>query len=179
MTDIKLKAIHPDYCFITKDKVYSVEEIDEDGDYVIKDDDGDTYYVQPCEIGKDNEWEKISGFENNDLLNGDVVVMRNGYRYIFFKNYAGMSDALVNTEGGWMDPDNYEDDLLCSGDTSFDVMEVYRPQLRSTFYPAHDSLEDYKCVFKREDRKKMTVDEIESALGYKVAIVDAEGKEEK
>lgn len=28
-------------------------------------------------------------------------------------------------------------------------------------------------------RKRMTVDEIESALGYKVAIVDAEGKEEK
>lgn len=28
-------------------------------------------------------------------------------------------------------------------------------------------------------RKRMTVDEIESALGYKVAIVDADGKEEK
>lgn len=175
MANIKLKAVRPQFSFLTKGKVYPVEQIDEDGDYVIYDNDGDVYYVCQCEIGKDNEWEKVSGFDKLDLLNGDVIVMRNGYKYIFFKNYAGKSDALVNTKGGWMDLDKYEDNLLFAKDYAFDILEVHRPVYCSAFYPAH-GFYNYECVFEREDRKKMTVEDIERELGYKVAIVDEEGK---
>lgn len=176
MTNIKLKAVRPEFSFLTKGKVYFVEKIDSDGDYIIYDDDGDIYYVNPVDIGKDKEWEKVSSFDKLDLLNGDVIVARNGYKYIFFKNYAGKGDALVNTREGWMDLESYEDDLRNISLDSFDIMEVYRPQFRSAFYPARDSFEDYECVFKREERKKLTVEEIERLLGYKVVIVDEEGK---
>lgn len=173
MTNIKLKAVNPDFSFLTKGKVYSVDKVDEDGDYVIYDDDGYEYYVRQCEIGKDNEWEKVSGFDKLDLLNGDVIVMRNGYKYIFFKNYAGKSDALVNTKGGWMNLDKYEVNLLFANDSAFDILEVHRPVYCSAFYPAHEFY-NYECVFKREDRKKMTVEDIEAALGYKIEVIDNE-----
>lgn len=174
MTNIKLKAVNPDFSFLTKGKVYPVEKVDGDGDYVIYDDEGDVYYVNPMDIGKDEEWEKVSGFDKLDLLNGDVVVTRNGNKYIFFKNYAGKGDALVNTREGWMDLESYEDDLRNTDLDSFDIMEVYRPQFRTAFYPARASFEDYECVFKREDRKKMTVEDIEAALGYKIEVIDNE-----
>lgn len=174
MTNIKLKAVNADFIFLTKGKVYPVEQIDENGDYVIYDDEGGVYYVSQCEIGKDNEWEKVSGFDKLDLLCGDVVVTRNGNKYIFFKNYAGKGDTLVNIREGWMDLESYEDDLRNICLDSFDIMEVYRPQLRIAFYPARDSFEYYECVFKREDRKKMTVEDIEAALGYKIEVIDNE-----
>lgn len=173
MTNIKLKAVNPEYSFITKGKIYPVNAIDSDGDYVIYDDDGDEYYVNPCDIGKNLEWEKVSGFDKYDLLNGDVIVMRNSYKYIFFKNYAGKSDALVNTDGGWMDLNKYEDNLLFAKDSAFDILEVHRPVYCSAFYPAH-GFYNYECVFKREDRKKMTVEDIEAALGYKIEVIDNE-----
>lgn len=141
---------------------------------MIYDNEGDEYHVYPYEIGTSKDWEKVSGFDKYDLLCGDVVVTRNGNKYILFKNYAGNGDALVNTREGWMDLESYEDDLRNTGLDLFDIMEVYRPQFHTAFYPARYSFEDYECVFKREDRKKMTVEEIEAALGYKVAIVDKE-----
>lgn len=175
MTNIKLKAVRPEYSFITMGKIYPVEKIDKDGDYVIYDEDGDAYYVKPCNIGKNQEWEKVSGLGKYDLLNGDIVVNRLGFKYIFFKNYAGYGDTFVNVDGGWMPLSDYDDMLLKSdGDDGFDIMEVYRPSHRGVIYKNTTQLDYYYCVFKRDDRKKMTVEDIEAALGYKIEVIDNE-----
>lgn len=178
MTDIKLRAKtgcnFPVY--ITAGKVYPVDHLDSDGDYVIKDNDGDNYCVCDCAVGPMAAWERIDDFVKCDLRNGDVVVMQNGFKYIYFKDYAGRANAFVNTIEGWMDVDKYTDELTLTDNPEFDVVEVYRAIYNGAFYPATEDFHSYDRVFKREKRKRMTVEEIEQRLGYKIAIVDEEGK---
>lgn len=173
MTNIKLKAIDPEYSFITKNKIYLVEKIDEDGGFVIRDDEGDTYYVRQCEIGKNQEWEKVSGFDKYDLLNGDVVILRNKRKYLFLKNYGGKEDVFVCCTGG-RELLSFYDEFLCNTNDEFwDIMEVYRCDDPANWY-TFDNLRCYVQVFKREDRKKMTVKDIEAALGYRIEVIDNE-----
>lgn len=64
--------------------------------------------------------------------------------------------------------------------SEYRVIKVFRSDNITDFCSMH--IRPGNCVFEwhnEPERKKMTVDEIEAALGYKVAIVDADGKEEK
>lgn len=178
MTNIKLKAANPQYSFITRGKVYPVEEIDEDGDYRIYDDDGDEYFVHPGEIGKNNEWEKVSGFDKYDICNGDVVIQRTGEKMIYFNGYAGKNAAvLVGIDSQWEPMDRYEYNLTHSIVKECDIMEVYRPTGNWVLYRKEGDLKEFNCIFKRDERKKMTVEDIERELGYKIAVVDKDGVE--
>ena len=175
MTNIKLKAVNPQYSFITRGKIYPVEKIDKDGDYMIHDDDGYDYSVSPDEIGKNNEWEKISGFDKYDLCNGDVVIQRTGKKMIYFNGYASKNAAvLVGIDSQWASMDKYEYNLTHSTVKACDIMEVYRPTGNWVLYRREGDLENFSCIFKRDDRKKMTVEEIEAQLGYKIEVVDHE-----
>lgn len=174
MTDIKLKNCKCAYSFLTLGATYEVEYIDVDGDYVVYDEDGDEYFINPNEIGAGKDWEKLTGFDFYELRNGDIVVMRNGRRYVFMRNIAGKEDAFVRLgEVGKETAKNYNGALLHTHNHDWDVMEVHRCDFVAA-WNNWDTLKDYTCVFKREDRKRMTVEEIEAQLGYKIEVVDNE-----
>lgn len=174
MTDIKLKNCKCDYSFLTLGATYQVKYIDSDGDYVVYDEDGDEYFINPDDIGEGKDWEKLTGFDFYELRNGDIVIMRNGRRYVFMRNIACKEDAFVRLEGvGKESAKNYNGALLNTNNHDWDVMEVYRCDFVAS-WSNWDTLEDYICVFKREDRKRMTVEEIEEQLGYKIEVIDNE-----
>lgn len=176
MTDIKLKNCKCDYSFLTLGATYQVKYIDRDGNYVVDDADGYEYFINPNEIGEGKAWEKLTGFDFYELRNGDIAVMRNGRRYVFMRSIAGKEDSFVRLgEVGKETAANYNGALLHTNNHDGDVMEVYRCDFVAA-WNNWDTLKGYTCVFKREDRKRMTVEEIEELLGYKVAIVDKEGK---
>lgn len=118
-------------------------------------------------------------FGKSDLVNGDILVMRNEQRYVVMKDYGGTGEntfLAINTRG-WCDTPSFSENLTCRSNSNFDIMKVLRPMgLYANTIGGHDD-SDYKVVYERdESRKKMTVEEIEQRLGYKIAIVDEEGK---
>lgn len=123
--------------------------------------------------------EEKAMFGKSDLVTGDILFARNGNRYVVMKDYGeSRADVFLNlSRSSWSDPDDYNEDLTCGISRNFDVLRVIRPiHRRSNCIGALDE-SGYKIVFQRdESRKKLTVEEIERLLGYKVAIVDEEGK---
>lgn len=117
-------------------------------------------------------------FCKSDLANGDLLVMRNGERYVVMQEYAtNKSDTWVGVNtSGWCDPGSFEENLIHNGwSNDYDVVKVMRPAFRYA-NPYHYDEKDYDVVFDRnEERKKMTVEDIERELGYKIAVVDKEG----
>ena len=105
-------------------------------------------------------------FTKDDLKDGDIVTLRNGDRLLFcddcFYEFAeGDSDNDLCYECELNTDLTYDDE-----DTEYrknDIMKVERPTT-------------YITVFvRKEDKKEMTVAEIEKALGYGIKII----KEEK
>lgn len=116
-------------------------------------------------------------FGKSDLSNGDILVMRNGEHYVVMKNYYDGKDTwLCVNASGWLDPyTSFCEDMRCSNMDCFDVMRVLRPLGRFANF-SQSCEDDYEVVYERdESRKKMTVEEIEAKLGYKIAVVDKEG----
>lgn len=116
-------------------------------------------------------------FGKSDLSNGDLLVMRNGEHYVVMKNYYDGKDTWLCVNAyGWLDPyTSFGEEMRCSTMDCFDVMRVLRPNGRFANF-ARFCEDDYKVVYERdESRKKMTVEDIERELGYKVAIVDKDG----
>ena len=100
------------------------------------------------------------------LKNGDMVITRNGEKYIFMKDYLGQN-VFKDKDGEFCYLSSYDKDLICKLD-GFTVIEIKEPKRRSTrwFNEA-----EYETKWKREEVKEMTVAEIEKELGYKVKVV--------
>lgn len=120
-------------------------------------------------------------FTKSDLRNGDVVVTRNNKRYVFIRDYAGSGDdvfAELSKRGREL-LSFYDDELHNENSGKWDIMKVYRCD-DPRYFCQWNTLTDYRLLYDRnkvEERKKMTVEQIEAELGYKIAIVDEEGKE--
>ena len=102
-------------------------------------------------------FEKLNIVSKDDLKNGDIVTLRNGDRLVFVggEDFIDLSD----------DNDNYlsdicdlEDDFTHESYEDSDIIKIERPV-------------EYTTVFKREEAKEMTVEEISKALGYEVKVV--------
>lgn len=119
---------------------------------------------------------KNKKFTKDDLKVGYVVKMRDGSLNMVMPNN---NDELITVDasGGWMYLKRYNDclfnscnDLLVSNTSNFDIMEVY-----GRAKPNNETLKldisDRDLLWKREEAKKMTVEEIEKELGYKIEIV--------
>ena len=104
----------------------------------------------------------------SDLKNGMVLELRNGERYMVVGEYWIRQNA-------WIDPDDYNEDLAIKGDTKadrqFDVVRVYRPHQYDAIAVMEKKKDTSKLVWERKEPMKMTVKEIEKALGYPVEIV--------
>ena len=102
--------------------------------------------------GKDN-----MEFKKDDLKNGDIVTLRNGDRLVFVggEDFIDLSDDNDNCLSDICD---LEDDFTHESYEDSDIIKIERPV-------------EYTTVFKREEAKEMTVEEISKALGYEVKVV--------
>jgi hypothetical protein len=91
------------------------------------------------------------------------MVMANAYGNI----------SLVNHEGRWIYLDSYDDDLVYVNTETgcvYAITEVYGYS-RFNFRALRIETDCRGLLWKREDTKKMTVEEIEEELGYRVEII--------
>lgn len=112
-------------------------------------------------------------FNKADLKVGYVVKTRSGALYMVMPVTYGMS--LVNKTGrADMPLDVYNEVMLHDAvlkNTAYDITEVYG-------YPVFSassldiSTENRELLWKREEPKEMTLEEVEKALGYPVKIVN-------
>ena len=128
-------------------------------------------------------------FIKDDLKTGMLVKLRNGSIAIVMRGMVVRKgeedieeDAIVGVNESWAIPlSSYEKDLTFGiSNRDNDIMLVARacvyPNLEyadEEFTLPSNILYDRSKV---EERKRMTVEEIEKQLGYKVTIVNAEGK---
>ena len=120
-------------------------------------------------------------FTKADLKVGYVVKLRDGsLEMVMMWGVFGSKDPMlisVGTSGWWTSIARDIDDNLCRQDNKrdCDIVEVYGYSLYANC--ARDvSTDDRELLWKREEAKKMTVSEIEKALGYKVEVVAEEVK---
>ena len=119
--------------------------------------------------------------KKDELETGMVVKLRSEKIYLVMRNcnyeddYYG-NDVLVNNNG-WLNLKDYNDDMTFS-ETSFnefDIMEVYKLAniMDSVSMGINNSevTDEKHLIFKRPVPRKMTKEEIETILGYKVEIV--------
>lgn len=68
-------------------------------------------------------------FKKSDLVTGDILVVRNGERFLVMKGYGGKGKDtfLMLNNAGWCDPDSFSDDLSVAYNDHYDVMKVLRP----------------------------------------------------
>lgn len=122
-------------------------------------------------------------FTLDDIKNGMLVELRNGDRCLVLRNN-GCDNAetcvLVSVKQRTAySMDTYNPNCTHTEDKEYDIVRVINPfcypYLSDTDYEF--SREDH-VIFDRskvEERKRMTVEEIEQQLGYKIAVVDKDG----
>ena len=120
----------------------------------------------------------------SDLETGMRVKTREGNIYLVVKDIKseiyGRQDVAFVSEYGFMEGSGYNEDLKNNNDRDLDIIEV-----RSIFENDSETfltssilmLNRGYSIWKREERKKMTISQIEEALGYPVEII-TEGADE-
>ena len=121
--------------------------------------------------------------KKSDIKNGMHVITKDGSEYIIMSDiYASKQIEDGNTakvvmlgiDGGWMNFDQYDDDLCFRDTFLYNIDEVYVPKyyawtLESVLEERNKN--DFTRLWKRGVRK-MTKAEIENLVGYKIEIVD-------
>lgn len=139
------------------------------------------FVIFPTTTDTTKEKEKVMNkqFTKKDLKVGYVVKTRARGLYMVAVN-ANEELVMANTSQGWMPLHGYNDDLTDSGRTSlfvgtanenYDIVEVYGYS-RNNCTTVSVSTENRTLLWKREEPKEMTLEEIEKALGYPVKIVN-------
>lgn len=110
-------------------------------------------------------------FTKDDLKVGYLVKTRSGeLAHVVDTEQNGL---CLNYVGGHNYMRVYTDDLInTSGSGSkFDIIEVYG--LTENGYEAHKfGINDRKLLWKREEVKEMTIEDIQKALGHKIKVVE-------
>ena len=120
-------------------------------------------------------------FTKADLKVGYVVKLRDGSLGMIM--ISGVYDnkdpglIMIKTSGCWADIARDIDDNLCYcykyNRRDCDIVEVYGYSTYA-YCALKVSTDNRELLWKREEAKKMTVAEIEKALGYKVEVVAEE-----
>lgn len=113
----------------------------------------------------------------SDLKTGMRIILRNGEEYIVLKNVitpeGKREDMYVQKNCGFMKQSSYNEDFTTKdSDKSWDIIKVYT-QNQGRFLDASVlscEIEEMDLIWK-EDKKEMTIKEIEKELGYSIKIV--------
>ena len=111
------------------------------------------------------DWLVPVNFTKDDIQEFDVVEFRDGRMSLVvdLDDALEVSDAFISA---------YKDDLTLWDDEYADIMKVYRP--KDNLPTDKSKWKDLPLIWKREEVKEMTVDEISEALGFKVKVVGEE-----
>lgn len=114
----------------------------------------------------------IKEFTLRDLSDGMVVETKCGKRYLV---YCGRFIG----ETGYNILDSYDNDLTANHylDDPYTIVKVYRIPREFIIRTIRDFLTDtsvrhYTLIWEREERRDMTLEEIENKLGYKINLID-------
>lgn len=120
--------------------------------------------------------------KKSDIKNGMHLITNMGEEYVVVSDVYALNQTttckmvMVNLSNGWMPLDDYNDDLQLQrhdGDCPYDIKEVYAPQFyANTFNSVRKNHSQFVKLWERPRSKKMTKEEIEAELGYKIEIVD-------
>ena len=107
----------------------------------------------------------------DDLKTGMIVETRDGDSYIVMRDFLGDVSILAGISDNktisskWIKMSIYTQDLNCSRIQSLDIMSVY------SSYPCEIDTK-MGLLWKREEYKEVTMQEIEEKFGCKVKIVE-------
>lgn len=105
--------------------------------------------------------------KKSDLKVGYVVKFRNDEIGIIMQTNKGLIIIQKNESYNTF---NYINENLTNDESEYDIMEVYG--FTNYKYKAlRISTEDRELLWKREDKKEMTISEIEKELGYPIKVV--------
>ena len=116
-------------------------------------------------------------FTKADLKTGMIIVNRKGVEYVVIKGmehgFDSTKDAFMNiSKHTWDGLDFYTNDLLNNNDMpEMDIMEVYLAPHPYCIQDIDYERDKRKLLWKREEVKELTVDEISELLGYKIKVV--------
>lgn len=99
----------------------------------------------------------------SDLKNGMVVEIRNGNRYLVLDNFLIRNKSRISL-------DSFNEDMTSKNNYDHDINEIFITEIGSF----ESMLKGYlikDIVYKRLERKKMTIREIEAELGYNIEII--------
>lgn len=106
-----------------------------------------------------------------DLKVGMVVETREGGLFMLMPHDDVDDDLVFSNENSWIKFKNFNNDLTHSKFEDLDIMKVYgftNDPAKATIV----STDNRKLLWeRREKKKKMTVAEVESILGYGIEIV--------
>lgn len=114
--------------------------------------------------------------KKSNLQTGDIVLLRNGKKYIVLKDTkvsGDIEDILVSLEDGCYLCFRYYNENLKDngGDDKFDIMKVCSHSYVGDNIRDHILYSREKWTWERQAVKEMTVDEISKELGYEVKVV--------
>ena len=109
----------------------------------------------------------IKTFTKDDLKDGMVVELKNGYRGIIIHN-------LIIGEDFYIQLSNYNDRLIANYNNpivnGLNIIKVYNA-LSYKGFKNYIKDENLTLIWEREEPVKMTKEEIEEELGYKIEII--------
>lgn len=108
-------------------------------------------------------------FTVNAIKSGYLVETRNGNRYIACR-YDNFSKILVRTNS-FLNLEFYDKKLNYNSCRDFDIVKIWGLANHPMCALKLDSAEYRNLLWERVESKKMTLSEIEAALGYPVEIV--------
>ena len=92
----------------------------------------------------------LSGFKS-----GDLVCMRNGFRFIYMRNWGDdYPSAFLGVEGSWMYPEDYDPYTLKHPfDPAWDVIKVYRPNDYTAPWACEETSPDLNLVWEEPSKR--------------------------
>lgn len=169
ITDTKLNCI-------SVDEVYEIL-CEFDDHFEIIDDNGDVHTINKVDdycvkfkyVHEEEECTKPSGFSKKDLVAGKhIVKLADGS--VGLVVYLGDELRVLFEDDDSMTLSDQEEDLSYSEDSNLNIVEVY--EIRSRFISRIFDLAYHELVWQKNPKRKMTIEEIEEALGYNIEIVD-------
>ena len=106
--------------------------------------------------------------KKSELKVGYVVKFRNDEIGMIMQTIEGL--MIVQENENYNRLNHINEDLTNNCNEIYDIMEVYGFNFYN-FKALRVSTEDRKLLWKREDKKEMTISEIEKQLGYPIKVV--------
>lgn len=130
------------------------------------------YLVKIVEEGKDD---KATGFKKSSLTAGMVVKLRDGTHRLVLPSEKGMLLAVTSGAVGCTAVAKYNADLTYPERADLDIVKIWGRVLSEAHVAYAFTAESIhrRCIWERDEVKRMTREEIEKALGYPVEIVPA------